>query len=556
MEITEAKREPREQGCVSDLELIDLRQQAHYYRAVHGRAVEREQVLRKRLEETEAELRHTKERLKEALQELEGVRAKAELYKQLLFGRKSERQASKQDISESGREGTGTQEEASERKPRGKQQGQEGHGRRKREEIAKKEVPHELPEGERCCPKCGAPFEVLPWTEDSEEIDLLVRLIRLIHKRVVYKPTCTCEAVPGIVTAPTPPKLIPKGLFTVRFWTWVILEKFVLQRPLFRIRRQLLLAGGLEVSQGTLTGGLKRIGEMVQPLYARILEHCREANRWHMDETRWMVFAETEGKTGYRWWLWVVVTQDACAYILDPSRSSEVPKAVLEGREGILNVDRYSAYKTLGEGIRLAFCWTHVRRDFKRVRDTTKEGELKDWAESWVALIGAVYKRNEERLAVREDPEAFAARDQQLRQVVEEVKNRADRELAEEGLHPAKEKALKSLKNHWDGLMVPVDHPEVPLDNNEAERVLRNPVVGRKNYYGSGAAWSGQLAASLFTIHATVERQGLNPRRFFEVYLEACAKGGGKPPENIEAFLPWSLSDEVRQALEEKEAPT
>jgi transposase len=46
---------------------------------------------------------------------------------------------------------------------------------------------------------------------------------------------------------------------------------------------------------------------------------------------------------------------------------------------------------------------------------------------------------------------------------------------------------LKSFATHWEGLMVFVDHPQIPMDNNGSERTLRNPVVGRKNYYGSGA---------------------------------------------------------------------
>ena len=49
------------------------------------------------------------------------------------------------------------------------------------------------------------------------------------------------------------------------------------------------------------------------------------------------------------------------------------------------------------------------------------------------------------------------------------------------------DKTLESLQAHWQGLTVFVDHPDVPMDNNTAERVQRGPVVGRKNYYGSGA---------------------------------------------------------------------
>ena len=49
-----------------------------------------------------------------------------------------------------------------------------------------------------------------------------------------------------------------------------------------------------------------------------------------------------------------------------------------------------------------------------------------------------------------------------------------------------------------------MDHPEIPMDNNTAERGLRRSVVGRKNYYGSGAVWSEELAADLFTIFGTL----------------------------------------------------
>ncbi|MBV8268916.1 MAG: transposase, partial [Planctomycetaceae bacterium] len=42
------------------------------------------------------------------------------------------------------------------------------------------------------------------------------------------------------------------------------------------------------------------------------------------------------------------------------------------------------------------------------------------------------------------------------------------------------------------------EHPEVPMDNNTAERAERGPVVGRKNYSGSGSVWSGRLAAMMF----------------------------------------------------------
>ncbi len=59
------------------------------------------------------------------------------------------------------------------------------------------------------------------------------------------------------------------------------------------------------------------------------------------------------------------------------------------------------------------------------------------------------------------------------------------RQLQDKSLAWLAKKVLESLSEHFAGLTVFVDHPEVPIDNNKAERVQRGPVVGRKNYYGS-----------------------------------------------------------------------
>ncbi|MGZ3387141.1 MAG: IS66 family transposase [Isosphaeraceae bacterium] len=76
----------------------------------------------------------------------------------------------------------------------------------------------------------------------------------------------------------------------------------------------------------------------------------------------------------------------------------------------------------------------------------------------------------------------------------------------------ARQKVLESLGNHWTGLTVFVEHPKVPMDNNTAERSERGPVVGRKNYYGSGSVWSGRLTAMMFSLSQTLCLWGLNPR--------------------------------------------
>lgn len=108
---------------------------------------------------------------------------------------------------------------------------------------------------------------------------------------------------------------------------------------------------------------------------------------------------------------------------------------------------------------------------------------------------------------------------------------------------------LKSLQEHWSGLTRFMDDLRIPLDNNGSERANRGPAVGRKNYYGSGSLWAGNLAAMLFSLFATVIRCGLNPRLWLTWYLESCATTGGGIPDNIATYLPWNLTPQRREIL-------
>ncbi|EQD66706.1 hypothetical protein B2A_01042 [mine drainage metagenome] len=72
------------------------------------------------------------------------------------------------------------------------------------------------------------------------------------------------------------------------------------------------------------------------------------------------------------------------------------------------------------------------------------------------------------------------------------------------------------------------------------------PVVGRKNYYGSGSIWAATLAERAWTITATASRAHLNPLEYLHAYLDACATSGAKAPsgEALARFLPWAVSKE------------
>jgi hypothetical protein len=87
-----------------------------------------------------------------------------------------------------------------------------------------------------------------------------------------------------------------------------------------------------------------------------------------------------------------------------------------------------------------------------------------------------------------------------------------DEELLLPQLHHQQKAVLSSLRNHWDGLQVFADNPVIPMDNNGSERTLRNPVVGRKNYYGSGTIGSSRLTAMMFTPVLAMEQANTYPK--------------------------------------------
>lgn len=103
-------------------------------------------------------------------------------------------------------------------------------------------------------------------------------------------------------------------------------------------------------------------------------------------------------------------------------------------------------------------------------------------------------------------------------------------------------KVLRVMKSYWPGLVVFVEHPWLDLDNDVAERALRPAAVGRRNYYGSGSQWSGQLAGTVLSVLGSMRLWGVNPRTWLQAYLQVCARAGGKPPDDIDGFIPWRMT--------------
>ena len=164
------------------------------------------------------------------------------------------------------------------------------------------------------------------------------------------------------------------------------------------------------------------------------------------------------------------------------------------------------------------------------------------WAIAWVDAIAQLYRLNDLRLAAPQGSARYTEHDVALRGALQDMADQRARALSEATLCEPALKVLRSMDKHWSGLLVFVDHPAVPMDNNIAERDHRTPVVGRKNFYGSGSLWSGQLAAAMYTVLMTVKLHKINPRTWLLAYLQACCDAGNRAPADIRAFLPWTMT--------------
>ena len=117
---------------------IELRQQAHYWRAQHARAIEREAAWKQKAQQLEPVVRRQQAQIAELTGELEAAKARIARLEKQAFGRKSEPCPDPgQPEPPSALDGNPDAADAPEpggepRRKRGKQPGAKGYGRKRR----------------------------------------------------------------------------------------------------------------------------------------------------------------------------------------------------------------------------------------------------------------------------------------------------------------------------------------------------------------------------------------------------------------------------------------
>jgi len=425
---------------------------------------------------------------------------------------------------------------------RGQKRGAAGHGRTDRSDVPVGDVV--TLEKDCKCEHCGTAYKKLDSTEESSLFEFVEGLYQDIYERCKYVSQCDCDGK-RMITAEPPPKLYPRTNIGNSLWIKLIVQKFLQGVPTNRTLKELSLLG-FSLAQGTVTGGFKFIDDLLEPLYEEIAKHCRASDIWNADETMWRVFDGMRIK----WWLWLIASRDAVVYILDETRSGDVPSEFFEGCSGTLMTDRFSAYKGLNDEIRKAWCWVHVRRDFLKIAQGVPS--LKAWATAWLKRIAQLFVLNHDRFQLWEarqtKEKGWVELTEKLKKHLRKMETTWQKQL-KQAENDEQKTVLNSLRRHWDGLTLFLDDPRIPLHNNRAERLLRNSVILRKNSYGSGATWAGHFAAKIFSIFQTWLINGLDPQKMLHAYFDECSKTPGRAPPDLQSFLPWQMTEEQKLAF-------
>lgn len=210
-------------------------------------------------------------------------------------------------------------------------------------------------------------------------------------------------------------------------------------------------------------------------------------------------------------------------------------------RRRILISDFYGAYQQVERaGWIWAGCWVHARRPILRVAKALPD--LAEWGATWKRRIGELYRDHRVWCQAPEGSAARAEAEAQLTAHLAGMQQCWTHEVVDPALPEAARNALRLMARHWDHLTQFLQDSRIPLDNNAAERSLRTPVVGRKNFQGSRAPWAAELAAMVWTLAETARQHGRDPLAAFTHYLEACAAAGGQPlsGESLAAFAWWT----------------
>jgi len=387
--------------------------------------------------------------------------------------------------------------------PGGARPGHRGHGRRS---ISAEEADQVvLISGAETCPDCGGALHDRGCRERTViDVEPLRRQTILYQLEQKYCPRCrrtVRSKAPGV---------LKRHLLGNRLLAHVAEQHYLFGVTLGQLEIQ------LGVGQGALQGALHHLAERLEPACAGLQQDYRQAQVKHADETGW----RNDGCNGYAW---LFCTKTVSLFRFRQTRSGSVPQEVLgeQPLHGVLVVDRYKGYNRVP--CQLQYCYAHLLRE---VQDLQKEFpdhvEVSVFVSVFAPLLSAAMQLRAQGL---ECPD-FRIQARQLKErIIDWSENAAQ--------HPGIQRIQNIFRDHPARLYHWAEDPQVPAENNFAERELRPLVIARKISFGSQSERGALTREVLMSILHTLRKRGANTTALFEGALNALAAQDALSPYDV-----------------------
>lgn len=411
--------------------------------------------------------------------------------------------------------------------------------------LPRRDVIHDLSPEEKICPHDGEELKRIGEVV-SEQLEYVPAKIQVIRNVRIQYACPGCEEC--VRLAPLPAQPIPKSMASVGLLVQIAVSKYCDSLPLYRQAR-IFERIGIDLSRTTMANWMIRVGELVQPVINLLRDEMLATDHLQCDETRCQVLKEAGRAAETQSYFWAQRTgsyeQPIVLFDYDPSRGSQVPKRLLEGFEGYLQVDGYSGYDAViaeNPGIIRVGCMAHARRKFDEAlkaqtggKKSAKEKRGKTKAHQGLAFTQKLY-RIEKRVRGESPEVRKAAREAEAVPILVEMKAWLD--AAKEQVPPRSltGQAIAYALGQWDSLCRYVEDGRLEIDNNRIENTIRPFVLGRKNWLFSDTVRGAEASANLYSLIETAKANGL------ELYPYLCHLLTELPKattvDEIEALLP------------------
>jgi transposase len=400
---------------------------------------------------------------------------------------------------------------ASKRRRRpGARPGHKGSRRPTPEQIDRREE-HRL----AACPCCGGELVRCNRKRTRIIIDIPADIATEATEHTIHRDYCpACKKH----LEPVVPDALPNATVGHRLTAMTSWLHYGLGVSIEQVRSILTSHLRTRLTAGGLVSNWQRTAGILMPWYRQLAQQAKASAVLHADETGWRV-------NGVTFWLWCFANKFNCFYMIDASRGGPaLNKFFTEAFDGVLVRDFWRAYDALDVGEHQC-CLVHLLRELEKVDMSNSSAQWQAFAKQLRRLV-----RDGIRLRKRED---FTP--QQYRRRIVRIDQRLMALARGTYADPDASRLGKRLLKYCDSLFTFLDHPEVPFENNLAERMIRPAVLIRKNSQSNRSDKGAVTQAVLMSIYRTLKLRGHNPMDVIADALRTYLTTGQLPPLPVES---------------------